>query len=96
MPRSGIIIVIIIIIIIIIIIFVVVASFRVFYTHVPETHRVSTIRNFIAFLQLHFMVHVTLFAMINPLYFYISRVQYGRLLWFLYFVISRYVAQLFS
>ena len=42
------------------------------YTYIPETNQVSRDYNVAAFLQLLFMVYITLFTTLNLLHFYIS------------------------
>jgi hypothetical protein len=45
--------------------------------YIPQTNRVSTEYSVAAILLLLFMVHITLFAMLHLLYFYISTSRSG-------------------
>jgi hypothetical protein len=74
------------------------AGYLELYT-VPETNHVYRVYSVQAILQLQFMVDVILLPMLNVLYYflkYVCRAQYGCFLYFLDFVLSRYVAQVFS
>ena len=57
--------------IIIIIIIIIISFMQCIYTYIPHTNHVSRQYSVAAFLLLLFMVHITLFAMSNVLYFYI-------------------------
>ena len=59
------------------------------YNYVPETTRVCSLYSFAAVLYLQFVLHVTLFPMLNVLHFniqhflqFVFNVQYGCLLVF--------------
>ena len=47
------------------------------YNYMPDTNHVSGV-HFAAVLYLQIMLHVTLFSMLNVLYFYISTFRIGR------------------
>jgi hypothetical protein len=45
------------------------------HNYVPQTNHVTTVCSVAAVLQLHFMLHVMLFPMLNVLYLYISTLR---------------------
>ena len=59
-------------IVIVVVVIVIISFMQGIYTYIPETNYVPREYSVTAILLLLFMVHITLFAMLNILYFYIS------------------------
>jgi hypothetical protein len=73
------------------------------YTYIPETNHVPREHCVATILMLLFMVLISLVPVLTPLYLYVSTFRsmcavpkYGCFLSFLNFVVSRYVAHVFS
>jgi len=89
--------------IIIVIIIIIYRFNRGIYNHVPETNCVSGLYNTAAVLLLRFMLHVMLFLNVKDPSYCISTFRsmcavpnMAVFIWFLDFVLSRCVAQVFS
>ena len=90
-----------IIIIIIVVIIIIISFMQGIYTYIPETIYVPREYNVAAILLLLFMELISLVSVLNLLFFNVSTFQsmcavYGCFLEFLDFMISWYVAQVFS